>query len=187
MAPGHARNKLVAQGHAVYAHYLNRAQFASEIQKAAEAQVGEEREDVAALKERLRDARMLKRLRSLKLVLLSRSTQCSGCLLAVGVLVLTRYGAVQEVNVLSDDNAFVAPYTVQQFVSEVLRLSNIVIAPELVMISRPFSSPGTFNVPLAVLDDNGEQVFVALQLVPQQASVEQLKEAGITPSMTADL
>ena len=82
---------------------------------------------------------------------------------------------VQEASVLSDDNVFLKPYGVSDIVKDILRVANIVVAPELVMLAQPYSKPGTSQVPLAILDDDGQQVHVLLQLMPKQATVEQLQ------------
>jgi hypothetical protein len=190
---------------------------------------GDVQEDEAALRERVRNARMFKKLRSLKLVrsqgfppfhsdhahftytgclslthrdpLLQmlfvhvvhwrcdyatadrprlaccKSVFCMAWTSSTGVVFMVSDNCmfVQEVDVVSDNNAFLQPYGVPQVVREILKLSNIVIAPELVMLPQPYRSPGTYQVPLAVLDEAGEQVSVSLQLVPRQASAEQLK------------
>jgi hypothetical protein len=94
---------------------------------------------------------------------------------------------VQEVAILSDNNAFLAPVGVPQIVKEILRVTSIVVAPELVMLPQPYTSPGTYKVPLAVLDDAGEQVAFVIQLSPNQATPEQLKALNVTPNDPNDL
>ena len=91
---------------------------------------------------------------------------------------------MQEVEVKSDNNVFLDLYGVPQLVKEVLRLANIVVPPVAVMLAQPYRSPGTYNVPLALLDDAGDQVSISLQLIPRQASAEALKALGITPAAT---
>lgn len=97
-------------------------------------------------------------------------------------LATTRRMLMQEMDILSDNNAFLEPFTVAKITKEIMRRSNIEVAPELVMLPRPYNSPGTFQVPLAVLDDVGAQVTVTLQLIPRQATAEQLRAAGIDAS-----
>lgn len=93
---------------------------------------------------------------------------------------------LQEVEIKSDNNAFLEPYTVQKFVKEIMSRTNIILPPEIVMLSRPYRSPGTFKVPLALLDDNGDQVTVSLQLIPRQASAAELKALGIKPASATE-
>jgi ribosomal protein L9 len=68
VAPGAARNHLVPDGAAVYAHYLNRQQHAAALERAAVRAAGAPSEGEEAAKARLRDARMFKKLRALTLV-----------------------------------------------------------------------------------------------------------------------
>jgi ribosomal protein L9 len=68
VSPGAARNHFVPNNLAVYAHYLNKQRFAAEIAAASSSKDAAAVENVMELKESIRDARMLKRLSTLKLV-----------------------------------------------------------------------------------------------------------------------
>lgn len=87
---------------------------------------------------------------------------------------------LQTVDVLSDANEFLEAFTVEDVCKQILTTSNIVVVPEMIMLSQPFGAPGTYDVPLALLDARGEQVVLTLQLTPKQASTAQLKSLGLT-------
>jgi hypothetical protein len=63
-------------------------------------------------------------------------------------------------------------------VKAVLARANIVVAPELVMLRSALREPGTYNVPLAVLDSAGEQVGLSVRLTPRAATPEELRALG---------
>lgn len=67
VSPGAARNHLVPSKAAVYAHYLNRNLYRTEIENAREAD-NTEPEDQQAIRGKIQQARLLKRLKTLKLV-----------------------------------------------------------------------------------------------------------------------
>lgn len=73
-------------------------------------------------------------------------------------------------DVPSIDNRFVKPYGVPEIINQILRLKNIEVAPELVMLDVPFTSPGLHSVPLAILDEKDEQLYVMVQLTPKDVS-----------------
>jgi ribosomal protein L9 len=73
VSPGAARNHLVPTGAAVNAHYLNREIYKDEIAN-AEAADKAEPEDQQAFRAKVQQARLLKRLKTLKLV---RCRSCS--------------------------------------------------------------------------------------------------------------
>ena len=68
VAPGFARNALLPRRKAVYAHHLNRDRFAPQIAAAAERSAGGVQEGVAEAQARRRDERMMRRLKTLRLV-----------------------------------------------------------------------------------------------------------------------
>jgi ribosomal protein L9 len=76
VSPGAARNHLVPTKAAVYAHYVNRELYKHEIET-AQAEGSAEPEDQQAIRARVQQARLLKRLKALKLV-------CSQVLFAPG-------------------------------------------------------------------------------------------------------
>jgi hypothetical protein len=96
-----------------------------------------------------------------KVAFLLHSSSCAAC--------------AQEEDVLSDNNVFLEPYGVPQLVRRVLQRANIVLPPRVVQLAAPYGVPGTYRVPLALLDAAGEQVALSVQLVPRQASAEQLR------------
>ena len=99
----------------------------------------------------------------------------------------TRHVAcVQSVDVLSDGNDFLEPFKVEDVSKEILKTANIVVVPEMIMLSQAFGAPGTYDVPLALLDTKGQQVVLTLQLTPKQASTAQLKTLGLTPKGDED-
>ena len=66
VSPGAARNHLVPSGAAVYSHYINRERYKAEIEN---AQAGvTEPEDQQAIRGKLQQAKLLKRLKTIKLV-----------------------------------------------------------------------------------------------------------------------
>jgi ribosomal protein L9 len=67
VSPGAARNHLVPTKAAVYAHYVNRELYKHEIET-AQAEGSAEPEDQQAIRARVQQARLLKRLKALKLV-----------------------------------------------------------------------------------------------------------------------
>jgi hypothetical protein len=83
---------------------------------------------------------------------------------------------LQEVEIKSADNIFLEPYGTSQIVKRVLQMTNIVLPQDLIMLPRPYTRPGTYSLPLALLDDAGQQISLTLQLTPKQASAEELKK-----------
>lgn len=71
VSPGAARNHLVPSKAAVYAHYVNRERYKYEIES-AEAADSTEPEDQQAMRAKIQQARLLKRLKTIKLVCLPR-------------------------------------------------------------------------------------------------------------------
>ena len=66
VSPGAARNHLVPSGAAVYAHFVNRELYKTEIEGAQEEDA--EPEDQQAIRVKIQQAKLLKRLKTLKVV-----------------------------------------------------------------------------------------------------------------------
>jgi hypothetical protein len=94
---------------------------------------------------------------------------------------------MQKVEVLSDDGKFLAPYKVADIPKLILHRHNIVVHEDLILLDQDsFSEPGTYDIPLALLNEKDNQVIPVLQLAPMQATPEQLKARGYTPKEVAD-
>jgi hypothetical protein len=82
--------------------------------------------------------------------------------------------SVQVEDIKSDNNVFLEAYGVPQIAKRILQMTNIVVPHDLFMLTTPYAEPGTYRLPLALLDDNGQQVHITVQLTPRQASFAEL-------------
>jgi hypothetical protein len=89
---------------------------------------------------------------------------------------------MQRTEILCDNNRFLDPFEVDAIPELILRQQNIVLPRELILLDETtLIEPGTYDVPLALMNDEGEQVIPLLQLAPKQATFKQLKERGLAP------
>jgi hypothetical protein len=77
-------------------------------------------------------------------------------------------------DVKSDSNEFLESFTVSDVAKRVLEMTNIVLPRELICLARPYDQPGTYALPLALLDEEGQQVSISVQLTPRQVSNQEL-------------
>ena len=65
-------------------------------------------------------------------------------------------------------------------------MTNIVVPEQLFSLASPYDEPGTYALPLALLDEGGQQVSVTVQLTPRQASIQELSRMRtVTESASA--
>jgi hypothetical protein len=76
---------------------------------------------------------------------------------------------VQAADIESQDNVFLKPFGVHEVARKILQMSNIVVPHELFLLAQPYSYPGTYTLPLALLDDNETQVNITVELTPRQS------------------
>lgn len=91
----------------------------------------------------------------------------------------TRPGAkmcntVQVADIKSDNNVFLESFGVPDIAKRILEMTNIIVPHELFSLASPYDQPGTYSLPLAVLDEQGQQVNVTVQLTPRQVSIQEL-------------
>lgn len=77
-------------------------------------------------------------------------------------------------DIKSDNNEFLESFGVPEIAKRILEMTNIVVPHELISLAAPYDQPGTYSLPLALLDDKGEQVTVTVQLTPRQVSIQEL-------------
>lgn len=93
---------------------------------------------------------------------------------------------VQVADIKSDNNEFLESFGIPEISKRILEMTNIVVPPELLLLARPYSQPGTYSLPLALLDEEGQQVSVTVQLTPRQASIQELSRMRtVTESASA--
>lgn len=81
---------------------------------------------------------------------------------------------MQVADIKSDSNVFIETFGVPEIAKRILEMTNIVVPHELFALARPYDQPGTYSLPLALLDEEGEQVSVTVQLTPKQVSIQEL-------------
>jgi hypothetical protein len=77
-------------------------------------------------------------------------------------------------DIKSDNNVFLESFGVREIAKRILEMTNIVVPHELFHLASPYDQPGTHSLPLALLDDEGKQVSVTVQLTPRQVSLQEL-------------
>lgn len=81
---------------------------------------------------------------------------------------------MQAADVKSDNNVFLESFGVPDITKRILQMTNIVVPDELFMLSQPYTQPGTYMLPLALLNEDGSQVSIAVELTPRQATTTEL-------------
>lgn len=74
----------------------------------------------------------------------------------------------------SDNNVFLQTFGVSEISKRILQMTSIVVPDELFMLAQPYTQPGTYMLPLALLHDDGSQLSIAVELTPRQATNAEL-------------
>lgn len=74
----------------------------------------------------------------------------------------------------SDNNVFLQSFGIEDISKRILQMTNIVVPIELFMLAQPYTQPGTYMLPLALLNEDGSQVSIAVELTPRQATTAEL-------------
>lgn len=95
------------------------------------------------------------------------------------ILNLDMVDQLQVADVKSNDNVFLQGFGVPEISKRILQMTNIVVPNDLFMLPEPYTSPGTYMLPLAILNEEGSQISIAVELTPRQATTAEL---AATPS-----